>query len=156
VGQPVTNSLSEEANVIEHVSLRCNDFQKSRAFYERALKPLGYRVTQVYPGAAGFMAEGHTSFWVTKGSVATPSHIAFRARSRKAVEAFHRAALEAGGKDNGAPGLRRDYSPTYYAGFILDFDGHNVEAVTFVKGRAPKRRASKVRTERRRSKSRRS
>jgi catechol 2,3-dioxygenase-like lactoylglutathione lyase family enzyme len=130
--------------VIEHVSLCCNNVKRSRAFYERALKPLGYRVMQVYPGAVGFMAEGHTSFWVTKGRVATPSHIAFRARSRPAVEAFHRAALEAGGKDNGAPGLRRDYSPTYYAAFILDFDGHNMEAVTFVTGRAPRRRGSKA------------
>jgi catechol 2,3-dioxygenase-like lactoylglutathione lyase family enzyme len=140
--------------VIEHVSLRCNDVKKSRAFYERALEPLGYRVTQVYPGAVGFMAEGHTSFWVTKGRVGTPSHIAFRARSRKAVQAFHRAALEAGGKDNGAPGLRRAYSPTYYAGFILDFDGHNMEAVTFVKGRALRRRTAKVPKPRRRKDSR--
>jgi catechol 2,3-dioxygenase-like lactoylglutathione lyase family enzyme len=142
--------------VIEHVSLRCNNVKRSRALYEQALKPLGYRVTQVYPGAVGFMAEGHTSFWVTKGAVATPSHIAFRARSRKAVEAFHRAALEAGGKNNGAPGLRRDYSPTYYAGFILDFDGHNMEAVTFVKGRALRRRGAKAQTARRRKASRRS
>jgi catechol 2,3-dioxygenase-like lactoylglutathione lyase family enzyme len=125
--------------VIEHVSLRCRDVKKSRAFYERALAPLGYRVTQVYPDAVGFMADGHTSFWVTKGRVATPSHIAFRARSRKAVQAFHRTALEAGGKDNGPPGLRRSYSPTYYAAFILDFDGHNMEAVTFVKRRAHRR-----------------
>jgi len=126
--------------MIEHVSLRCEDVRKSRAFYERALAPLGYRVTQVYPDAVGFMADGHTSFWVTKGRVATPSHIAFRARSRKAVEAFHRAALAAGGKDHGAPGLRRAYSPTYYAAFVLDFDGHNIEAVTFVKGRARRRK----------------
>jgi catechol 2,3-dioxygenase-like lactoylglutathione lyase family enzyme len=129
--------------VIEHVSLRCKDVKKSRAFYERALAPLGYGVTQVYPGAVGFMAEGHTSFWVTKGRVATPTHIAFRARTRKAVDAFHRAALEAGGKDNGAPGLRREYSPTYYAAFILDFDGHNTEAVTFVKGRPRRRRTQR-------------
>ena len=82
--------------MIEHVSLRCKDVKRSRALYERALAPLGYTATQVYPGAVGFMADGHTSFWVTKGIVATPSHIAFRARSRKAVEAFHRTALGAG------------------------------------------------------------
>ena len=127
--------------MIEHVSLRCKDVRKSRAFYERALAPLGYRVTQAYPDAVGFMAEGHTSFWVTKGKVATPSHTAFRARSRKAVQAFHRAALEAGGKDNGAPGLRRPYSATYYAAFILDFDGHNMEAVSFVKSRARRKKS---------------
>src|SRR5277367_1494358 len=88
LGAPQPTSF-EETLVIEHVSLRCNNVRKSRAFYERALAPLGYRVTQAYPDAVGFMAEGHTSFWVTKGRVATPSHIAFRARSRRAVEAFH-------------------------------------------------------------------
>jgi catechol 2,3-dioxygenase-like lactoylglutathione lyase family enzyme len=127
--------------VIEHVSLRCRNVKKSRAFYEAALKPLGYRATQVYPDAVGFMAEGHTSFWVTKGRVATPTHIAFRTRSRRTVEAFHRAALAAGGTDNGGPGLRRDYSPSYYAAFVLDPDGHNMEAVTFAK--PPPRRSAK-------------
>ena len=125
--------------MIEHVALRCRNVRKSRAFYEEALGPLGYRVAQVYPGAVGFMAEGHTSFWVTKGKVGTPTHIAFRARSRARVAAFHRAALAAGGEDNGAPGLR-DYSPTYYAAFVRDPDGHNMEAVTFVKARSMRRR----------------
>lgn len=124
--------------MIEHVSLRCRNVRKSRAFYEKALKPLGYRATQIYPDAVGFMAEGHTSFWVTAGKVATPTHLAFRARSRKAVDAFHRVALEAGAKDNGPPG-RRDYSPTYYAAFVLDPDRHNIEAVSFVKGGARRR-----------------
>jgi catechol 2,3-dioxygenase-like lactoylglutathione lyase family enzyme len=122
--------------VIEHVSLHCKNVKKSRAFYEKALQPLGYRVAQAYPDAVGFMAEGHTSFWVTKGKVGTPTHLAFRARSRKAVAGFHREALAAGAKDNGAPGLRKEYSPTYYAAFVLDPDGHNMEAVTFVKVRA--------------------
>lgn len=115
---------------IEHVSLRCSDFEASRKFYEKALAPLGYQKTQDYPGAAGFFADGHTSFWVTEGQVGTPTHIAFHAKDRKAVDAFHKAALAAGAKDNGAPGLR-DYSPTYYAAFVLDPDGHNMEAVTF-------------------------
>ena len=126
--------------MIEHVSLRCRNVKRSRAFYERALKPLGYRATQVYPGAVGFKADGHTSFWLTKGKVGTPTHIAFRARTRAAVEAFHRAALEAGGEDHGAPGPRPEYSPTYYAAFVLDPDGHNMEAVTFVKGRSRRRK----------------
>jgi catechol 2,3-dioxygenase-like lactoylglutathione lyase family enzyme len=134
--------------MIEHVSLRCRNVSRSRAFYEAALRPLGYRATQVYPDAVGFMAEGHTSFWVTKGKVASPTHIAFRARSRKAVDAFHRAALAAGGKDNGAPGLRRAYSPTYYAAFVLDADGHNMEAVTFVKPRT-RRKSARTRKARR-------
>jgi catechol 2,3-dioxygenase-like lactoylglutathione lyase family enzyme len=127
--------------LIEHVSLHCRNVRKSRAFYIRALKPLGYRATQVFPDAVGFKAEGHTSFWVTKGKVGTPTHIAFRAKDRKAVEAFHRAALKAGATDNGAPGLRREYGPTYYAAFVLDPDGHNMEAVTFVKRRTVARRS---------------
>jgi catechol 2,3-dioxygenase-like lactoylglutathione lyase family enzyme len=129
--------------MIEHVSLRTTDVTKSRKFYEAALRPLGYRVKYEYPDAVGFMAEGHTSFWVTKGKVSTPpAHVAFRATSRAAVDAFYRAALKAGAKDNGAPGLR-DYSPTYYAAFVLDRDGNNMEAVTFVS--AKRRRAARHR-----------
>jgi catechol 2,3-dioxygenase-like lactoylglutathione lyase family enzyme len=129
--------------VIEHVTLRCGNVKKSRTFYGRALKPLGYRATQVYLEAVGFKAEGHTSFWVTKGRVGTPTHIAFRAKDRRTVEAFHRAALEAGATDHGPPGLRSEYSPTYYAAFVLDPDGHNVEAVTFVKGPTRSRRTAR-------------
>jgi catechol 2,3-dioxygenase-like lactoylglutathione lyase family enzyme len=128
--------------MIEHVSLRTRDVAKSRKFYEKALAPLGYRVRYDYPDAVGFMAEGHTSFWVTKGRVGTPAHIAFRARSRRAVDAFYRAAMDAGGKDNGEPGLR-DYSPTYYAAFVLDRDGNNMEAVTYA---ASKRRRTSRRS----------
>ena len=135
---------SSFAGMIEHVSLRCRDPKASRMFYEKALAPLGYRVVMDYPDATGFMAEGHTSFWVTGGEVATPTHIAFRAKNRRSVDAFHRAAIEAGAQDHGAPGLR-DYSPTYYAAFVLDRDGHNIEAVTFARAapsRAAKRGAS--------------
>ena len=119
--------------MIEHVSLHCSDVKASRNFYEKTLRPLGYRLSQDFPDAVGFMAEGHTSFWVSRGKIG-PQHIAFRAKDRKAVEAFHRAALEAGAKDHGAPGLRKDYSPTYYAAYVLDPDGNNMEAVTFVRG----------------------
>jgi catechol 2,3-dioxygenase-like lactoylglutathione lyase family enzyme len=128
--------------MIEHVSLRCTDVAKSRKFYEAALAPLGYHVEYVFPDAVGFMAEGHTSFWVTKGKVSSPpGHIAFRARTRKAVDDFYAAAMKAGGKDNGAPGLR-EYSPTYYAAFVFDRDGNNMEAVTFTRAgkRKPRRR----------------
>jgi catechol 2,3-dioxygenase-like lactoylglutathione lyase family enzyme len=127
--------------MIEHVSLRTTDVSKSRKFYEAVLKPLGYHVEYDYPDAVGFMAQGHTSFWVTQGKVGTPGHIAFRARTRKAVDDFYRAAMKAGGKDNGAPGLR-DYSSTYYAAFVIDRDGHNMEAVTFTRAgkRTPRRR----------------
>jgi catechol 2,3-dioxygenase-like lactoylglutathione lyase family enzyme len=127
---------------IEHVTLRCSDFAASRDFYVQALKPLGYRLSQDLDDAAGFFADGHTSFWVTAGKVGTPTHLAFRAKDRRAVMAFHRPALRAGAKDNGKPGLRDD-SPTYYAAFVLDRDGHNIEAVTFATPRQRRARAKK-------------
>lgn len=118
--------------MIEHVTLHCTDLEASRRFYEKALAPLGYRVVQEYPDAVGFKAGGHTSFWLATAKPGTPTHLAFRARDRQTVRAFHRAALKAGATDNGGPGLR-DYSPTYYAAFVLDRDGHNIEAVTFAR-----------------------
>jgi catechol 2,3-dioxygenase-like lactoylglutathione lyase family enzyme len=127
--------------MIEHVSLRCKNVSASKKFYEKVLAPLGYRVKFEYPDAAGFMAGGHTSFWVTKAKkgAAGHGHIAFRAKDEKMVDAFYRAAMKAGARDNGAPGLRPEYSATYYAAFILDPDGHNMEAVAFVKGAAKKK-----------------
>ena len=118
--------------MIEHTSVPVTNFAKAKKFYLAALKPLGYKLTADYsPEAAGFKEGGHTSFWIAKkkGKV-TPTHLAFRAKSRKAVQAFHRSALKAGGKDNGGPGLR-DYGGIYYAAFVLDPDGNNIEAVVF-------------------------
>jgi catechol 2,3-dioxygenase-like lactoylglutathione lyase family enzyme len=112
--------------MIEHVSLRCSNSKKSRRFYERALKPLGYVCDKVYGDSFGFAERGRHDFWVTKGKVGSPGHVAFHAAHKKAVDAFHAAALEAGGKDNGKPGPREDYG---YAAFVLDPDGHNIEAV---------------------------
>jgi len=85
-----------------------------------------------YPGeAAGFMEGGHTSLWITKKKKVEPIHVAFRAESKEAVGAFYEAGLEAGGKDNGAPGFRTDYGDDYYAAFIFDPDGNNIEACFF-------------------------
>lgn len=112
--------------MIEHISLRCRNSRASRKFYEQALAPLGYRVDQEYGDAFGFIQGGRHDFWVTKGKVGTPNHIAFHADDTSAVDAFHAAALAAGGTDNGTPGIRVDYG---YAAFVLDPDGHNVEAV---------------------------
>lgn len=112
--------------MIEHISLRCSDSRASRRFYQKALKPLGYDVDKEYDDAFGFIQGGRHDFWVTKGKVGTPTHLAFHARDTSAVDAFYRAALAAGGKDNGAPGIREEYG---YAAFVLDPDGHNVEAV---------------------------
>jgi catechol 2,3-dioxygenase-like lactoylglutathione lyase family enzyme len=112
--------------MIEHISLRCRDSRASRKFYERALEPLGYEMDRRYGDAFGFIQGGRHDFWVTKGKVGTPTHVAFHAQSVAAVDAFYRSAMAAGGKDNGAPGPRDEYG---YAAFVLDPDGHNVEAV---------------------------
>ena len=114
--------------MIEHISLRCRNAGASRTFYEQALAPLGYKMDRNYGDAFGFIQGGRHDFWVTKGKVGTPNHLAFHADDERAVEDFYRAAIAAGGKDNGAPGLRNEYG---YAAFVLDPDGHNVEAVVW-------------------------
>lgn len=124
--------------MIEHVSLRCGDPVASRRFYELALAPLGYKVDREYGDAFGFVQGGRHDFWVTAGNVGTPNHLAFHADSEAAVDRFYRAAIAAGGKDNGAPGPRRDYG---YAAFVLDPDGHNVEAVIWDEELRPKKKS---------------
>ena len=116
--------------MIEHVSIPVSSVNKAKVFYRKALAPVGYKLTQEYEEAAGFMAGGHTSFWIRKEKKVVPTHIAFRARDKKSVAAFHKASLAAGGKDNGKPGYR-DYSAGYYAAFVHDADGNNIEAVWF-------------------------
>jgi len=117
--------------MIDHVQLRVKSFEKSRQFYARALEPLGYGVQYDDPAgkSAGFGTKGAIDLWIGEGEPVTRVHIAFRTHDRNAVGQFHAAALAAGGKDNGAPGLRIDYSPTYYAAFVFDPDGNNVELV---------------------------
>ena len=112
--------------MIEHISLRCRNSRSRRKFYQKALAPLGYRVDREYGDSYGFIQGGRHDFWVTKGKVGTPIHLAFHADATSAVDRFYRAAIAAGGKDNGAPGMREEYG---YAAFVLDPDGHNVEAV---------------------------
>ena len=128
--------------MLEHISLRCRDARASRKFYERALAPLGYEIDRDYGDAFGFIQGGRHDFWVTKGKVGTPTHLAFHADDEKAVEAFYVAALAAGGTDNGAPGPRKEYG---FAAFVLDPDGHNVEAVIWheeLKAKSPRRKAT--------------
>jgi catechol 2,3-dioxygenase-like lactoylglutathione lyase family enzyme len=118
--------------VLDHVSLNVRDYATSRAFYERALEPLGYRVVMAFDewGGAGFGQEQKPVFWIMQREPQGGStHIAFTAPDRDTVDRFHEAALAAGGSDHGAPGLREHYHPTYYAAFVLDPDGNNVEAV---------------------------
>jgi catechol 2,3-dioxygenase-like lactoylglutathione lyase family enzyme len=116
--------------MLDHVSLSVTDPVRSQAFYAKALAPLGYRVISQFDGGFGIGAEGGSTIWAAAGPAQTPiAHLAFRAQDHKQVDAFYRAALGAGGRDNGEPGLRENYSPTYYAAFVLDPDGNNVEAV---------------------------
>lgn len=122
--------------MLDHIGFPVTDFVRSRGFYAKALAPLGYRiVTEVRlseddeDGYAGF-GNDRPHFWIGTGKpLVGRLHIAFVAENRAAVRAFYEAALAAGGKDNGAPGLRPHYHENYYAAFVLDPDGHNIEAV---------------------------
>ncbi len=115
--------------MIAHTSLPVTDYRRSKAFYIKALEPLGYQNNMEYGEAAGFNDGKNTDFWISKESRVTPIHVAFEAKSSAQVEAFHKSALAAGGKDNGGPGYR-DYWPGYYAAFVHDPDGNNIEAMT--------------------------
>jgi len=124
--------------MIDHVGFAVADAQRSRLFYEATLAPLGITLlrtatpeqTEAGGTAHGFGRDGKSFFWVgDKERVGEGTHVAFAVDTRAEVDAFHVAALAAGGHDNGAPGVRMQYSPTYYAAFVLDPDGHNIEAV---------------------------
>lgn len=126
--------------MLDHIGFQVADFAKSRAFYDAALAPLGVaRVMEVtlaetngaYEGA-GYGVAGKPYFWIGAGGAAPLTgrlHVAFAAVNRAAVDAFYAAAMAAGATDNGPPGIRAHYHPTYYGAFVLDPDGHNIEAV---------------------------
>ena len=115
--------------MIDHIKLHVADAERSKGFYTQALAPLGYRVVlEPAPGAVG-MGTRFPDFWLAQSDSPTVAHVALRADDRATVDAFHAAALAAGGRDNGAPGLRPQYHPGYYGAFVLDPDGNNVEAV---------------------------
>jgi catechol 2,3-dioxygenase-like lactoylglutathione lyase family enzyme len=115
----------------DHIGLKVKDLEASIRFYERSLSALGHVVGPKDASSAGIGPADSPALWLyaEKRSTGSAVHVAFRARSRAAVDAFHREGLTAGGRDNGPPGLRADYSPTYYAAFLIDPDGNNVEAV---------------------------
>jgi catechol 2,3-dioxygenase-like lactoylglutathione lyase family enzyme len=122
--------------MLDHIGFPVTDYARSKAFYEMALKPLGYElVMEVAQSendspAAGFGAHGKPDFWIGgEGGLNRAMHVAFATKDRAMVDAFYRAAIAAGGKDNGAPGLRPHYHANYYGAFVLDPDGHNIEAV---------------------------
>jgi catechol 2,3-dioxygenase-like lactoylglutathione lyase family enzyme len=123
--------------MIDHTGLNTSDPKKSRAFYEKALAPLGYKVMMEIPTeftggkiVLGYGVPPKPDFWVAEGTPQEPKiHLAFRADSHQQVDEFYKAALAAGGKDNGPPGPRPHYHKDYYGAFVLDPDGHNIEAV---------------------------
>jgi catechol 2,3-dioxygenase-like lactoylglutathione lyase family enzyme len=116
----------------DHIGLKVGHLDRSIAFYQAALAPLGHVVGSRDAGSAGLGPSEAPALWLYAARPAdahTGTHVAFKAANRAAVDRFHAAGLAAGGRDNGAPGLRADYSPTYYAAFLIDPDGNNVEAV---------------------------
>jgi len=125
--------------MLDHIGIDVSDLERSKAFYRAALAPLGYEVIKDVPqrSAAGFgVRAGHGKstdpagdFWIVQGPPAPSVHVAFNAARRADVDAFYRAAVAAGGRDNGTPGLRPRYHANYYGAFVLDPDGYNVEAV---------------------------
>ncbi|MGT2440036.1 VOC family protein [Bradyrhizobium betae] len=123
--------------MIDHLGFSVSDYERAKAFYSKALAPLGYglimEVTAEQTGhaaAAGFGADGKPDLWFgDEGAMNKPVHIAIRAADRATVDAFYKAAIAAGGRDNGPPGIRPHYHANYYGAFVLDPDGHNIEAV---------------------------
>lgn len=119
--------------MINHVSIGSTDLAKARKFYDAVLKPLGYTCLSKDDTSAGY-GEGEIGFWILKSEQRTAQHpekglhLCFDAPTRKSVDAFYKAALAAGGKDNGKPGIRESYSPSYYAAFVIDPEGHHIEA----------------------------
>lgn len=124
--------MAGPARVIDHIGVGVRNFETSLDFYTRALAPLGFEPVALDDAdnrSAAFGVQGRDDFWIHEGRPAGRMHVAFQAESRDAVDGFHAAALEAGARDNGAPGLRPAYSDTYYAAYVLDPNGNNIEAV---------------------------
>jgi catechol 2,3-dioxygenase-like lactoylglutathione lyase family enzyme len=115
--------------MIDHIGIAVSDLERSVAFYKKALAPLGYELVMQFDFAAGFGVGGKPDFWIGRGEVKQPIHVSFRSNGRETVRKFYEAALAAGAKDNGPPGPRPQYHEHYYGGFVLDPDGHNIEAV---------------------------
>lgn len=117
--------------MIDHISLHVSDFAKAKVFYAAALAPLGYELKASMDewSVAGFGEGEKADLWIQADGTKQTGHIAFRASNKDTVDAFYKAALAAGATDNGAPGYRKEYAPGYYAAFVRDADGHNIEVV---------------------------
>ncbi len=136
---PNRNNHPELSLMIDHTTLSVEDINRAKGFYSKALAPLGLEIVREVSaeisGSVAFVGFGigrKGSLWIAEKGRQTPeAHICFRAPSREAVRTFYEIALAAGGADNGAPGVRLEYHPEYYAAFVLDPEGHNIEAVCF-------------------------
>jgi catechol 2,3-dioxygenase-like lactoylglutathione lyase family enzyme len=116
--------------MLDHLGVNVSDYDRSRDFYEKALEPLGFTLLmEPVPRTGGFGREGKPWFWITDQREPTTENVHVAFTDRATVDAFHAAALEAGGTDNGAPGVRELYHPTYYGAYVLDPDGNNIEVV---------------------------
>ena len=116
--------------MLDHVNLPVSDFERSKRFYEEALAPLGYALLMEHDiSGAGFGKSRIPFFWIKQGAPGAAVHVAFASPDRTTVDAFHEAAVAAGGRSNGRPGLRPEYHSSYYGAFVLDPDGNNIEAV---------------------------
>lgn len=125
--------------ILDHVGVNVSDYEKSKKFYEQALAPLGIKLLMEYGTACGFGRGQKPELWLgaapasyqtaEQRAIITPIHVCVKAETQADVDAFHKAALAAGAKDFGAPGLRKEYHPGYYGAFVLDPDGNNLEAV---------------------------
>jgi len=120
----------DRSPVLDHVIINVSDFDGSRAFYTQALEPLGVGVVMEFGQMCGFGEDGKPYLWIAeRDEPSAPVHVALAAPDHDAVDAFHRAALAAGGTENGEPGMRPHYHQNYYGAFVLDADGNNIEAV---------------------------
>lgn len=115
--------------MIDHIGIAVSNYQTSKQFYLAALQPLGYELVMEFGEVAGLGAPGKPDFWIAPGPKTLPMHIAFHSPDRARVDAFYAAAMQAGARDNGPPGIRAQYHPNYYGAFVLDPDGNNIEAV---------------------------
>ncbi len=116
--------------MLDHIILHVSNYKRSKDFYLTSLAPLGYGLFREYPNAGGFGVKDQApDLWLSGSGAGKSTHIAFAAPDRKIVDEFYTAALKAGGRDNGAPGIREHYHANYYAAFVLDPDGNNIEAV---------------------------
>lgn len=116
--------------MLDHVTANVSDIDAAKSFYSQALAPLGYSLRMEFPGAAGFgSSEGIPDFWLGSSEERGATHVAFTASNRATVDAFYNAAIGAGGRDNGAPGVRPHYHENYYGAYVHDSDGNNIEAV---------------------------